>query len=417
MLKDCGQKWWKEAKFGMFVHWGLYSLLAGEWNGRRTDRIGEWIMHDLNIPVDEYEKTAAVFCPDDFDAKSLVKTACNSGMKYIVITAKHHDGFAMYHSKCSKYNIVDATPYKKDPIEQLAKECQAYDIKLCFYYSQAQDWHHPGGYGYGQTPDPMKNFRAYLDEKCLPQLNELLTQYGDIGLIWFDTPMIMLEEHSMEIVELVKNIQPECLVSGRIGNQFGDYISTGDNRIPSLPYYGDWEVPVTMNDTWGYKKYDNNWKTAKDIIELFVKINSRGGNLLLNIGPDGHGRIPEESKRILDDIGKWLSCNGESIYATKAVQVFPYETKWGFFTQKRGKLFAHILKWQSEIEIHFIANRIRDIYVLGTGMKLKFRQNYIRPLKQHRLFFELPESTNVLGLVVCIEIEEEELMFDSIDML
>lgn len=196
-MKDCKQQWWKEAKFGMFIHWGLYALLAGEYNGKKTSNIAEWIMHDLSIPVEEYEKLAARFNPTAFSAQRIVKLAKDTGMKYIVITSKHHDGFAMYKSQCSRYNIVDATPFGRDPIKELAEECEKEGIKLCFYYSQAQDWHDPNGFEEG-TDNEGKDFRKYLDEKCIPQLRELLTQYGDIGLIWFDTPMGITYEQSKE---------------------------------------------------------------------------------------------------------------------------------------------------------------------------------------------------------------------------
>ena len=215
MGKDCGQKWWQEARFGLFIHWGLYAQLAGEWNGVRTESIGEWIMKRLDIPVADYEKLAADFNPVAFDAEAWVSLAKDAGMKYIVITAKHHDGFAMYHSQCSPYNIVDATPFRRDPMKELADACRKAGIRLCFYYSQAQDWHDPDGYGYGPVPDEQKNFTRYLEEKCIPQVREILTQYGDIGLIWFDTPMIMSETDSRRVAQVVKEIQPDCLVSGR----------------------------------------------------------------------------------------------------------------------------------------------------------------------------------------------------------
>src|SRR5665647_3321082 len=376
MAKDCGQKWWKEAKFGMFIHWGLYAQLAGEWRGVRTSQIGEWIMKHLDIPVAEYEKIASAFNPVEFDAEAWVKLAKDAGMKYIVITAKHHDGFAMYHSSCSPYNIVDATPFRRDPMKELEHACKKAGIRLCFYYSQAQDWHDPNGYGYGPVPDQEKDFAKYLDEKCIPQVKELLTQYGDIGLIWFDTPMIMSEEHSRKVAQVVKDLQPDCLVSGRIGNQFGDYMSTGDNKIPELPYFGDWEVPATLNDTWGFKSFDMNWKSPAELIRILVKINSRGGNYLLNVGPDAKGVIPGPSVDILRQVGRWMAVNGDSIYATSPVPVFPYEMEWGFFTRKPGKLFMHVFDWRESIDIHCLANNITKAYLLATGEQVEDTRSY-----------------------------------------
>jgi alpha-L-fucosidase len=418
MPKDCGQPWWKEAKFGMFIHWGLYSQLAGEWKGVEMQGIGEWIMKRLNIPVAEYETVASEFNPTLFNAEEWVRLAKAAGMKYIVITAKHHDGFAMYHSPCSPYNVVDATPFRRDPMKELAEACRKVDIKLCFYYSQAQDWHDPDGYGFGPVPDDQKNFRRYLDDKCKPQLRELLTQYGEIGLIWFDTPMIMSDEHSREVAEYVKSIQPNCLVSGRIGNQYGEYMSTGDNKIPALPFYGDWEVPATLNHTWGYKRNDLDWKSPEQLIKLLVKINSRGGNYLLNVGPDGRGVIPEPSADILRQVGQWLHANADSIYATKPTPVFPYEMEWGMFTHKPGKLFMHVFEWGSAVDIHCLANKIKKAYVLSTGDEIEFSQTYVSSLKQHRASFKLPKvQPDPFDTVICLETEEEEVLLDSLESL
>ncbi len=436
MPKDCGQKWWKKAKFGMFIHWGLYSQLAGQWKGVKTPLVAEWIMKWLNIPVREYEKIATDFDPVQYNSKEWVSLAKQAGMKYIVITAKHHDGFAMYHSKCSKYNIVDATPFNKDPLKELSEECQRQDIKLGIYYSQTQDWHHPDGYGYGSIPDITstgikglfdkmlqrheneQNFDRYFEEKCKPQIRELLTQYGNIGLIWFDTPMSISTEYSRDLVQLVKSIQPDCLVSGRIGNQLGDYMSTGDNKIPSLPYHGDWEVPATLNDTWGYKYYDNNWKTPERLIKLLIRINSRGGNYLLNIGPDGKGIVPKPSIDILKATGKWMNENGDSIYATEPVPVFPYEMDDIMFTHKPGKLFVHVLKWTHNIVIHCLANSIKQAYILSTGEKVKVERQYISSLKQNRIILVLPQKKpDDIYPVVCMETEEEDVMLDSLDTL
>jgi len=244
----------------------------------------------------------------------------------------------------------------------------------------------------------------------------LLTQYGEIGLIWFDTPMIMSGEQSREIADYVKSIQPDCLVSGRIGNRFGDYMSTGDNKIPAVPYNGDWEVPATLNDTWGYKYFDNNWKSTKEVIKLLVKINSRGGNYLLNIGPDGKGIIPKPSVDILRQVGDWILSNSESIYATNPVPVFPYEIEWGMFTHKPKKLFMHLFDCKQKLDIHCLANKIKKAYVLSTGEKIEFTQPYTLSLAQHRVSFTLPNiKPDKIDTVICIETEEDEIMLDSLD--
>ena len=302
-MKDTKQKWFKDAKFGLFIHWGLYALLSGEYNGTKTEGLSEWIQNDLQIPVREYEKLAARFDPKDFDADALVKRAKDWGMKYIVFTSKHHEGFAMYHSACDPYNVTDASPCRRDILKELQLACEKYDMRLGLYYSQAQDWHDPDGL-FGYRENSYEHYQDYLDRKVMPQLKEILTGYGKISILWFDTPLETTYEQSKAMVDLVKELQPECIISGRIGNGLGEYMTTGDNFIPRLPYDGDWEVPATLNDTWGYNKYDHNWKDPEEIIRLLVKINSCGGNYLLNVGPDPLGNVPEESLRILDRVGE-----------------------------------------------------------------------------------------------------------------
>ncbi len=412
-MKDCKQLWWKEAKFGMFIHWGLYALLAGEYNGRKTGNIAEWIMHDLKIPVKEYEKLAARFNPTDFSAQRIVTLAKNTGMRYIVITSKHHDGFAMYKSQCSRYNIVDATPFGRDPIRELAEECARQDIKLCFYYSQAQDWHDPNGFE-EDTDNAGKDFRKYLDEKCIPQLRELLTQYGDIGLIWFDTPMGISYEQSKELKELVHSIQPNCIVSGRIGNDLGDYMSTGDNFIPLLPYEGDWEVPATINNTWGYKKHDLRWKSADKLLRNLVKIVSRGGNYLLNIGPDGMGNVPEESVRVLEQIGEFMRLNGESIYGAQPTPMYPYDIDWGYFTCRKGKIYIHVFDDVEDVYILNIANTPLRAYILADHTPLQvITRTTCEGDPSWRIAW--PEQRmKQIDTVICVEIAEDAPIFEPI---
>jgi alpha-L-fucosidase len=372
-MKDTKQQWFKDAKFGLFIHWGLYSILAGEYQGRKTEHIAEWIMNHLDIPVTEYEKLAAQFNPVHFDAEYIVKKAKSWGMKYIVFTSKHHDGFAMYHSKCSPYNIVDAAPFKRDALKELELACRKHDMRLGLYYSQAQDWHDPDGF-MARKDNSKKNFPAYLDRKCIPQVKELLTGYGDISLIWFDTPMGTTPEQSRGLVSLVKSIQPDCLVSGRIGNDLGDYLTTGDNFIPRSPYPGDWEVPATLNDTWGFNKDDHNWKDPNEVIKLLVKINSRGGNYLLNIGPDSLGQVPQDSIRILDQVGNYVCENAGAVFGTTVLAVpYPYDLNWAEFTHKPHALFVHVLKGQKRsIYLPNIGNKVERVTLLKTNESLPF---------------------------------------------
>lgn len=417
MTKDCKQPWWKEAKYGMFIHWGLYSHIAGDWNGETTTGSSEWIMKNMNIPVEEYAAKAKEFNPVRFDAAEVVGLAREAGMKYIVITAKHHDGFAMYRSSCSSFNIIDATPFGRDPLRELADACREAGMPLGFYYSQTQDWYEPDGFGYGPEPSE-EQFARYLDNKCKPQLKELLTQYGDVALIWFDTPAMMSSEQSRELAQFVKQIQPQCIVSGRIGHEQGEYMSTGDNMIPALPYFGDWEVPATMNRAWGYKRAETNWKTPQEIIERLVKINSRGGNYLLNIGPDGTGVIPAVSRDILLRVGSWLRDHSDSIYVTQPVPVYPYELEWGMFTFKPGKLFMHVFHWGKLIKIPCLANKVTRAYVLKTGQELEFVQRYSPANQQYIVILYLPDSPpDEIDSVLCLQVEGESPQFDSLDTL
>ncbi|WP_395027400.1 alpha-L-fucosidase, partial [Robinsoniella sp.] len=370
-MKDTKQQWFKDAKFGLFIHWGLYAVLAGEYEGKKTDRIAEWIMNHLDIPVSEYEKLAKQFNPVNFNAEEIVKKAKSWGMKYIVFTSKHHEGFAMYDSKCSDYNIVKATPYKKDILRELKDACDKYDMKLGLYYSQAQDWHDPNGLMYLKD-NSHKDYQHYLDTKVKPQLTEILTGYGDIALIWFDTPMETTPEQSKSLVDLVKSIQPNCIVSGRIGNELGEYMTTGDNFIPRLPYEGDWELPATLNDTWGFNKDDHNWKNPDDIIRLLLKVTSRGGNYLLNIGPDATGHVPDESIAILDEVGKYVQDNADSIFETRRVDFYAYELEWAQFTQKDYKLFVHVLEPRRRIELLNVGNKVKSAYLVRDGRELEY---------------------------------------------
>ena len=309
----------RSAGFGLMIHFGLYSLLGGEWKGQRMDYIGEWIMSKYEIPIAEYEKLAEAFNPIYFDADEWVRLAKEAGMRYVVVTSKHHDGFAMYHSAVDRYNVVDATPFGRDIIGEIAEACKKHGMLLGLYYSQLLDWHeeHGGGYSkefdhsnFGMSWDndwdfpnrEKKNYRILYEKKIKPQVEEILTKYGDLCLIWFDTPIDMPRDLSEDLVATVRRYQPNCLVNSRIGNDLGDYESCGDNELPEGASETLFEAPITLNHTWGYKAFDNDYKSADEVKAILDKCRAAKANLLLNIGPDPLGRLPVPAMDVLKEL-------------------------------------------------------------------------------------------------------------------
>lgn len=336
-------KWFKEAKFGMFIHWGLYAKLAGAWKGKRYYGSGEWIMNQAKIPVAEYKQAAQTFNPVKFNAEEWAQLAKDAGIKYMVITAKHHEGFSMFDTKVSDFDIVDATPYKKDPMKALSEATRKRGIQFGFYYSQFQDWYEPnGGKNTWDFDESKKDYQKYYKEKAIPQLKELLTNYGPLGIVWFDTPGGMTKEQTQSFVNELRVLQPKSLFSSRVGQGLGDYRDFGDSEVPATPIKGAWESIYTHNDSWGYIKHDMNFKTPTEIIHLLANVASKGGNLMLNVGPDGDGNIPEYSVKFLRETGKWLDKNGESIYSS-TYGLIPAQP-WGVSTSKPGKQYLHVLR-------------------------------------------------------------------------
>jgi len=380
---DARMQWWREARFGLFIHWGLYAIPAGEWNGRTT--YGEWIRNNARIPIDVYDKFVQQFNPVEFNADEWVRLAKDAGMKYIVITSKHHDGFCLFDSKHTDFDVM-STPFKRDILKELSEACRKQGIKLGFYYS-IMDWHHPD---YLPRRDWEKDrpaagavFDRYV-RYMKNQLKELLTNYGPIGVLWFDGEWesTWTEAHGRDLYQYVRNLQPNIIINNRVGasrsgmegfsadkESAGDF-GTPEQQIPATGLPGlDWETCMTMNDNWGYNSRDANWKTAKDLIRMLADIASKGGNFLLNNGPTAEGVFPIQSLSRLNFLGIWLKTSGESITGT---QSSPFKNlDWGRCTQKPidggTRLFLHVFDWPLErkLIVPGIFNKVKRAYLLS----------------------------------------------------
>ena len=425
-------RWWRDARFGMFIHWGDYAVLAGNYKGHQVQRGGEWIMNRAKIPVKEYQQYAKQFNPVKYNAEEWVKMAKDAGMRYIVITAKHHDGFAMFKSKASKWNIVDATPYGKDVLTPLAAACKKYGIKLGFYYSQAQDWNNPGGAaarkaasegwpnpdsaaidaytashtGHWDSLQTTKTMAQYIDDVSVPQVKELLTNYGDVAVLWWDTPTGMTDEFA-EKLKSVLSLQPMIITNDRLKrpNFPGDY-KTPEQKIPNLGELDgkDWETCMTMNGTWGYKSWDNKWKSTETLVHNLIDIASKGGNYLLNVGPKADGTFPEQSVELLKGIGDWMKVNGESIYGTSASPFGP--VSWGRITKKENKgntvLYLHIFDYPENKKLLTpeLPNEIVSVSLLGSNEKIKAKS------ENGAVEIKLPDNApNKIASVVRLEVK------------
>jgi alpha-L-fucosidase len=363
--------WWRQAKFGMFIHWGIYSVPADSTKG-----LGEWYMHDWRMQAPEYERFAARFNPTGFDAREWVRIAKSAGMRYITITSKHHDGFCMFDSKLTKYDIVDGTPFRRDPLAELAEECRRQGVKLCFYYS-IMDWRHPDYLPrrqWEQTTRPAEgaDFSRYLTY-MKGQLTELLTRYGDIGVVWFDGGWEgnATKHRSAEVVEMLRSLRPGILVNDRI-NLPGDF-ATPEQTIPAgaLPDGRLWETCMTMNKTWGFAKNDHEWKPAEELVRKLIDIASKGGNFLLNVGPTAEGKIPPESVERLAAVGRWMRRNGASIYGTTQGPL-PKLTFDGRCTRKDDRLYLHVFQWPADgIVVSGLASPVTRARLLDGGGRVE----------------------------------------------
>ncbi len=375
--RDARMKWFREARFGMFIHWGVYSVPAGTYNGKRIGGIGEWIMNTGKIPTGEYRQYAKEFNPVKYDADAWVRLGKEAGMKYIVITSKHHDGFAMFDSKASDWNIVSASPFGRDPLKELAAACRKYGVRLGFYYSQAQDWNNPGGAAAGGHWDPAQSgsMDDYIKKVAVPQMREILMHYGPISVLWWDTPVDMNRERAAPLISLLK-LQPGIIHNNRLGGGFKGDTETPEQFVPATGYPGrDWETCMTMNDTWGYKSYDDQWKSTEAIIRNLVDIASKGGNYLLNVGPTNEGLIPAPSVERLKQVGAWMRVNGDAIYATSPS---PFKSlPWGRCTRKMNgdetTLYLHVFNWPADgkLVVPGLKSEVTSARMLRRGGRLK----------------------------------------------
>ncbi|QDS99756.1 alpha-L-fucosidase [Adhaeretor mobilis] len=422
--------WWQDAKFGMFIHWGVYSQAGGEWNGT-TDH-HEWLQLTAKIPLAEYKEFSRTFNPVKFDANQWVAIAKQAGMKYLVVTAKHHDGFAMFDSPSNKHNIVQGTTYGRDPLKALAAACHEQDVRFCVYYSLGRDWEDPDvPTGWGDRlgwrsnlidfPDEEnKDFQKYFDRKVKPQVRELLTQYGPIGVMWFDTFEQIKPHQSKELIAMIRELQPNCIINDRVGRGLGDY-KTAEQEIPSDSSSVPWETCMTINGHWGYNKADEKWKRTDQLLRNLIDVVSKGGNYLLNVGPTGEGVIPAPSIERLDEMGSWLRVNGEAIYGCgmtpfgEEIGSFrepkgnkrdkpKFITKWQWrATTKPGKIYVHLFEWpQGVLRLPAVEKSVTKAYLLADPSKtaLAFEQSAAG------VAITLPATpTDIIASVVCLELE------------
>ena len=429
--------WWREAKFGMFVHWGVYSMAGGEWKGSTNH--AEWLQFTAKIPLAEYTKLAEQFNPRKFDAEAWVKVAKDAGMKYLVITSKHHDGFAIYDSPSNPYNIVKTSVYHHDPLKDLAAACHREGLKFCVYYSLGRDWHDPdvptGSPGNAKFPpgsrsnlidypdETKKDFAKYFERKVKPQVRELLTQYGPIGIMWFDTPEHTTKAQSAELLALIHGLQPDCIVNARVGNGLGDY-GTPEQEIPAKGDTKPWETCMTLNRHWGYNKADQDWKPTRTLLLNLIDIVSKGGNYLLNVGPTGEGLIPQPSVDRLAEMGHWLRTNGEAVYGCGPTA---FGQEFGKFsetekdgqgkpkrvaeaaswrcTTKPGRIFIHVFQWpEGKLELPPLTNKISKAYLLADPARAPLSIDQTATGISIRLPASAPDA---LATVICLESSKE----------
>ena len=390
--RDARMQWFRDGHFGMFIHFGLYSDYAGVWKGKVTkvNNCAEWMMCAAKADRNEYAQAAKTFNPKDFNADEWMRNVRDAGMKYIIITTKHHDGFAMFDTKASDYNVMN-TPFGRDVIGEVVRACRKYGIKVGFYYSQNYDWTHPGGGGNWWQPleNTPEGHDKYYRTIVKPQMREILSNYGKVDILWFDIPEnnVLTPAHAADLNRMIRELQPGIVVNNRLGHGMPFDVQTPENYIPPTGIPGaDWESCITMNHSWGYAADDHDYKTVSDMVRKLVDITSKGGAMLLNVGPDGRGRMPDEAVTRLRGIGDWLKVNGEALYGCRA-SVFPQLPAWGRYTVKddpygkNAMLYAIVFDPPKDGRLVFpgLTTKIRHAYKLG-DTKTSLEISYDNPL-------------------------------------
>ena len=376
----------QQKRLGLFVHYGVYSALAGVYRGREIESLGEWIQRRAEIPISEYEVFAKeLFRPGKDFAKNLVRSAKEAGAKYIVLTSKHHDGFCLFKSEADGYNSYEYLG--RDICMELSEACRAEGLGLGFYYSHALDWHEKNGAGnytltrpdeyvknrnFWDFPEDNIDFDEYFRRKCLPQVRELLTNYGKLECIWFDYPHDISREQSAELRALVKELQPDCLINSRIGHGLCDYYSLADNGLPSTPARVPTECLITLNDTWGYKSYDRNYKSCEAVIEILCRSLTAGATLLVNVGPMGDGSLTPETVKILKGLGEWTSLNAEAVYGDLSPSPFKTIFPWGSVCIKGRDMFLYPKETGAKISISCISTAPVSVKLLSENEEIPF---------------------------------------------
>ena len=412
--KDARPAWWREARFGMFIHWGVYSAFGGEWNGQKVEGYAEHLQRIMKIKREEYlEKVVKPFNPTEFSADEWVETAKDTGMQYIVITSMHHDGVAMFDSKTDDYNVVKTSKFGRDPLKELKEACDKYGVKLGFYYSHAQDWSTSGDPRYPEPNGPERR-KAVVEKKVFPQIKELIENYHP-ALFWGDTPHHNPKELNEAILAYLREQDPSLIINGRVaGAIYGDYLSTPDRPLEfgpmTKPEEKDWEAIPTTNESYGYHSLDKSHKSPAHFIRLLAKAAAKGGNLLLNIGPMGNGKMAPEDLSILHAIGKWWAVNGESIRGTTRTPLM--RQSWGDSTLKGKNLYLHVFDWPKDgkLVVGGIKGEIEKAFLLADRKKvLKVER------KELDVEIELPEKAldeaDTVILVECMKVPQGDPVF------